>query len=53
MADVDADDGAERERIREHYRAVLAHVAEISPETRDAEVRVVRAVAAARRRSVA
>jgi hypothetical protein len=21
MADVDADDGAERERIREHYRA--------------------------------
>jgi hypothetical protein len=53
MADVDPEDGAERERIREHYRAVLARVAAISPETRDAEVRVVREVAATRRRSAA
>ncbi len=50
MADEQA---TERERIREHYRAALARVAAISPEARDAEVRVVREVAAARRRRVA
>jgi hypothetical protein len=44
---------AQRQRIREHYRAVLARVAAISPERRDAELRVVREVAAARRRSAA
>jgi hypothetical protein len=53
MTDERADQVAERERVREHYRAVLEHVAAISPETRDAEVRVVREVAATRRRSAA
>jgi hypothetical protein len=41
------------ERIREHYRAALARVAVIDPDSREAEVRVVREVAAARRRSAA
>jgi hypothetical protein len=53
MADERDEHAAERERIREHYRAVLARVAAITPETRDAELRVVREVAAARRRSAA
>ena len=53
MADERDEHVAERERIREHYRAVLARVAAINPETRDAELRVVREVAAARRRSAA
>ncbi len=47
------EDAVERMRVREHYRAVLARVATISRETRDAEMRVVREVAAARRRSAA
>jgi hypothetical protein len=53
MADERDEHAAERERIREHYRAMLGRVAAISPETRDVEVRVVREVAAARRRSAA
>ena len=53
MADERDEHAIERERIREHYRAMLARVAEISPETRDAEVRVVREVAAVRRRRAA
>jgi hypothetical protein len=44
---------AERQRIREHYRAELARVAQIPAETRDDELRVVREVAAARRRTAA
>jgi hypothetical protein len=50
MADEQATD---RERVREHYRAALARVAAISQATRDAEVQVVREVAAARRRNAA
>ncbi|HKT01321.1 MAG TPA: hypothetical protein VJT31_17485 [Rugosimonospora sp.] len=54
MADQPEDvDAAERERIREHYRAELARVAAIPAEVREAELRVVREVAAARRRSAA
>jgi hypothetical protein len=53
MADEVEDQAAERERVREHYRAVLARVAAISPERRDAELRVIREVAAARRRNAA
>jgi hypothetical protein len=53
MADERDEHAAERERIREHYRAVLARIAAIGPATRDAEVRVVHEVAAARRRNAA
>lgn len=44
---------AERERIRAHYRAELARVAQVPAEARDAELRLVRQAAAARRRSAA
>jgi hypothetical protein len=47
------EQATERERVREHYRAALARVAVISQESRDAEVRIVREAAAARRRSAA
>jgi hypothetical protein len=53
MADERDEHVEERERIREHYRSALERVAAISPETREAELRVVREVAAARRRSAA
>jgi hypothetical protein len=53
VADERDENAAERERIREHYRVVLARVAAIKPETRDAELSIVREVAAARRRSAA
>ena len=44
---------AERERIREHYRAERARVARIPAEARDADLRIVREVAATRRRTAA
>lgn len=50
---VDAGLDAERERVRAHYRAERARVAAIPAEAREAELRVVREVAAARRRSAA
>jgi hypothetical protein len=53
MADELDEQATELERIREQYRAALARVAAISPETREAELRLVREVAAARRRSAA
>jgi hypothetical protein len=43
----------ERERIRADYRTQQARVAAIPAETREAELRTVREVAAARRRSAA
>lgn len=53
MADDHDDYAEERARIRDHYRVVLARVAAIDPDTREAELRVVREVAAARRRDAA
>jgi hypothetical protein len=53
VADELDEHAAERERIRERYRAISARVAAISPDTREAELRIVREVAAARRRSAA
>lgn len=53
MADQPEDVDVERERIREHYRAELARVAAVPAEVREAELRVVREVAAARRRNAA
>ncbi len=53
MADERDEHAEERERIRGHYRAALERVAAISPEIREAELSVVREVAAARRRSAA
>jgi hypothetical protein len=47
MADERDEHAAERERSRDYYSAMFARVAAISPETRDAEVPVVREVAAA------
>lgn len=44
---------AERQRIRVHYRAELARVAAIPTEAREAEHRLVRQAAAARRRTAA
>ena len=53
MVDETDEQAAERERIRDHYRAALACVAAISPESREAELQVVHKVAAARRRNAA
>jgi hypothetical protein len=53
MADEHDDHVEERARLRDHYRVVLARVAAIDPETREAELHVVREVAAARRRNAA
>ncbi len=54
MADQPEDvEAAERQRIRAHYRAELARVAAIPAATRDAQLRIVREVAAARRRNAA
>jgi hypothetical protein len=53
MADELDEQAAERERLREHYRAALARIAAISQDTRDAELGVVREIAAARRRGAA
>jgi len=50
MADQPEDvEAAERERIRARYRAARARVAAIPAEVREAEVRIVRETAAARR----
>jgi hypothetical protein len=46
MADEHDDQAEERARIRDHYRVVLARVAAIDPDTREAELRVVRKVTA-------
>jgi hypothetical protein len=53
MAEELNEQAAEREPIREHLRIALARVAAISPEAREAELRIVREVAVARRRSAA
>jgi hypothetical protein len=51
MAEQPDDD--QRRQVREHYRAEFDRVAAIPAEAREAELRVVREVAAARRRTAA
>jgi hypothetical protein len=54
MADQPEDfDAAERDRLRARFRAEMERVAAIPAEVREAELRVVREVAAARRRTAA
>lgn len=53
MAEQPEHDDTEQQRIRAHFRAALARAAAVPTEVRDAEVRIVRETAAARRRSAA
>jgi len=53
MAEQPDDTTAQRQQIRERYQAARARAAAIPAETRDAEVRLVREIAAQHRRNAA
>jgi hypothetical protein len=53
MAELPEGTDVEREQVRAHYRAELARVAAIPADAREAELHIVREVAAAHRRNAA